>query len=271
MIGYLTAIDSRDLSSTTPDSRSVSAPCHANPTTPIMPRLPSEYETWRLPGLELSAEEKGLPDEIEETVISPVETTAMRARHSRRVKLNPSPESQASQSESTAPLTRAIDSMLKTGHESSSTTTRPARRNTEPPMERMVSPASEPRHENVVVHAVPKPAADVAKKASESPPRTDNRLAKGIERTGAVSPSPVILPQIRESTPVTSSHRTVESHAHQQRESGTIEKSEPSIVVTIGRIEVRAVTSPSQSRPRPERPPMMSLDDYLNQRVRGVR
>lgn len=44
----------------------------------------------------------------------------------------------------------------------------------------------------------------------------------------------------------------------------------PTIQVTIGRIEVRA-TPPSTPRPQPQRsgPPVMSLDDYLNQRAKG--
>jgi hypothetical protein len=47
---------------------------------------------------------------------------------------------------------------------------------------------------------------------------------------------------------------------------------EPPVRVTIGRIEVRAVTPPApQPRPRPERPGPLSLNDYLEQRREGRR
>ena len=47
-------------------------------------------------------------------------------------------------------------------------------------------------------------------------------------------------------------------------------RNEPTIQVTIGRVEVRAVTSnevPKSQRPKPA--PLMSLDDYLRQRAEG--
>jgi hypothetical protein len=47
------------------------------------------------------------------------------------------------------------------------------------------------------------------------------------------------------------------------------QNSEPTIHVTIGRVEVRAVAAPTSDRTRPERPsPVMSLDEYLR-RGRG--
>lgn len=46
--------------------------------------------------------------------------------------------------------------------------------------------------------------------------------------------------------------------------------SPPTIQVTIGRIEVRAQTSPGQSKPSPRRPtPALTLDQYLSQRSGG--
>lgn len=48
------------------------------------------------------------------------------------------------------------------------------------------------------------------------------------------------------------------------------QNSEPTIHVTIGRVEVRAVAAPTSDRVRPERPsPVMSLDEYLR-RGRGA-
>jgi hypothetical protein len=45
----------------------------------------------------------------------------------------------------------------------------------------------------------------------------------------------------------------------------------PAINVTIGRVEVRAVTPPIRERPRPKTPATMSLDDYLRRRANGDR
>ncbi|MGK9169299.1 hypothetical protein KXR53_23495 [Inquilinus limosus] len=47
------------------------------------------------------------------------------------------------------------------------------------------------------------------------------------------------------------------------------QRSEPAIHVTIGRVEVKAVATPSSDAARPERPsPVMSLDEYLRNRAR---
>jgi len=46
-------------------------------------------------------------------------------------------------------------------------------------------------------------------------------------------------------------------------------KQEPAIQVTIGRIEVRAVTQPVTKRPKPKGKPLMSLDGYLRGRNGG--
>lgn len=49
---------------------------------------------------------------------------------------------------------------------------------------------------------------------------------------------------------------------------------EPAIQVTIGRVEVRAVTAPpttTRSQPQPARPPAMSLDEYLRRQEQGGR
>jgi hypothetical protein len=271
MIGYLNAIKSRDLLSTTRDGVSERGPRRTDSTTAIMPRLPSEYEPWKGPAFDLSAAEKGVTDEIEQTITSPTsETAAVRAQPRRQPEVNPAAEPRASQPESAVPLTRAVDPRLKTGDESPSIVAQPAPR-AELPAEKMVPLTSERRHENVVVHAISKTPDGIAKTESESPLRNDHRFATGADRTRAVSRSPLIVPQIHESVPLTSRYKNGDSHAGQQRESSTAQNSEPSIVVTIGRIEVRAVTTASQSRSRPERQPLMSLDDYLNQRIRGVR
>lgn len=48
-------------------------------------------------------------------------------------------------------------------------------------------------------------------------------------------------------------------------------KEQPTINVTIGRIEVRATTAQLQNRPKAKGPALMSLEDYLKQRSGGKR
>jgi hypothetical protein len=48
-------------------------------------------------------------------------------------------------------------------------------------------------------------------------------------------------------------------------------KQRPTINVTIGRVEIRAVTPRSPQQPAQRKPPRMSLDDYLNQKAGGGR
>jgi len=61
------------------------------------------------------------------------------------------------------------------------------------------------------------------------------------------------------------------SAIQRRREPGPalVPEPEPSVRVTIGRIDVRAVAAPEGQRARTARPPRMSLDDYLRQRERG--
>jgi hypothetical protein len=47
-------------------------------------------------------------------------------------------------------------------------------------------------------------------------------------------------------------------------------KPEPTINVTIGRVEVRAVPPPAQQRAKPKPATVLSLEDYLRQRAKGV-
>jgi hypothetical protein len=47
-------------------------------------------------------------------------------------------------------------------------------------------------------------------------------------------------------------------------------KPEPAINVTIGRVEIRAVPAPVQQRAKPRPETVLSLEDYLRQRAKGV-
>jgi hypothetical protein len=44
----------------------------------------------------------------------------------------------------------------------------------------------------------------------------------------------------------------------------------PTINVTIGRVEVRAVPPPAQQRAKPKPASVLSLEDYLRQRAKGA-
>jgi hypothetical protein len=44
----------------------------------------------------------------------------------------------------------------------------------------------------------------------------------------------------------------------------------PTINVTIGRVEIRAVSPPAQQRAKPKPATVLSLEDYLRQRAKGA-
>jgi hypothetical protein len=80
-----------------------------------------------------------------------------------------------------------------------------------------------------------------------------------------------VLPAPRTPAPVmprrsaVQAERPVRPHAPAPREAT------PPVVVTIGRIEVRAIPAPPAARAVRDTPPAMSLDDYLRERTRGLR
>jgi len=80
-----------------------------------------------------------------------------------------------------------------------------------------------------------------------------------------VGARPAVAPHVESVTPVTPATPTV---------SPPVSQSAPTIRVTIGRIDVRAVMPPAPPAPRsrPSRPgPTLSLEDYLQQRREGRR
>lgn len=272
MTGYLAAIGSRDLSPSVRDSEPESQPHRTVPASPILPRLPSEYETWRIAAVDEAAAVE-MSDEIEPPVTSQtVETRHTRARGDKRSEVNPSAESQKRQADTTASTEQKIDSRRQTPHESSSIATTQARSDTQSPArEPHTSRTSERRRENVVVHAVSKEPVDLSMAAGELTLPTASRRTQRTDATVPASSHSLIIPQIRESAIAPLADSGFKGHARHSGEMNTAEKSEPSVVVTIGRIEVRAVTRPSPPRSSPERQQLMSLDEYLKQRVRGLR
>ena len=274
MIGYLAAIESRDLLSSTGAGGAETQPRRAAHRTPIMPRLPSEYESWRFPAsVEQAETENAQTHEAEERLTLPtIDAPGIRASAERRVEGRPSAKSPESHVENGVSSTRVIDSRLRNGRESSPIMAQSAPRNVESPTaEQLRDPTEKGRHEAVVVHPVSQTPAGIVKTSTESTARSDHSRARRADAIAPVSQPPLIIPKIRESGAVASPQRKIELSARQERGNATAQESEPSVVVTIGRIEVRAVTSPSQARPTAERQPMMSLDDYLKQRMRGVR
>jgi hypothetical protein len=59
--------------------------------------------------------------------------------------------------------------------------------------------------------------------------------------------------------------RTALTHREAAR-TGEHEESTPVVEVTIGRVDVRAVTPPAPQRQEPAKPRCMSLDEYLSRR-----
>ncbi len=87
--------------------------------------------------------------------------------------------------------------------------------------------------------------------------------AEAREQHNVISP-PMVQPFQRPIEPIL---RPWKNPGHRE----DLAKPEPTIQVTIGRIEVRAVTAPVQSRPRPKAPASMTLDEYLRRPNGGGR
>jgi hypothetical protein len=102
------------------------------------------------------------------------------------------------------------------------------------------------------IHPPPASAAPVPRATSTAAPQKPRRPL-----AGAVSPAALGPILIRRAAPETAA----EAPAHRQR--GRLE--EPTVRVTIGRVEVRAIVGPSPlapaARPRPE--PEQTLEEYL--------
>jgi hypothetical protein len=79
----------------------------------------------------------------------------------------------------------------------------------------------------------------------------------------------VISPRIAHTflRPIEPTHREWTNSSHRDATA----RPEPTIQVTIGRIEVRAVTQAVQNRPKPKGQTLMSLDEYLRGRSGGRR
>jgi len=85
--------------------------------------------------------------------------------------------------------------------------------------------------------------------------------------------TPAVAPVLRMAVPVDGTTRRPEARdiATRERAATTAPDASPSVVVTIGRIEVRAVPAPAVPRPARAAAPTMSLEDYLQERSRGLR
>jgi hypothetical protein len=90
---------------------------------------------------------------------------------------------------------------------------------------------------------------------------------------GAGAPSNIALPRHREVVTVVPRRSELRADQYQVRDVKPTGAGDPTVVVTIGRIDVRAVTTTQTTShtARGENKSMMSLEDYLQQRVRGAR
>ncbi len=124
---------------------------------------------------------------------------------------------------------------------------------------------------------LPSPVTPQAPRASDSLSPRDEQRPKAVDMFSARQAFPESPEQIRVesllrppilSEPPVSSRQVVEQ-LPQQLINSQVEQ--PTIKVTIGRIEVRAMTAPPAQAPqqRKKTQPSLSLDDYLKQRAGG--
>jgi hypothetical protein len=184
-------------------------------------------------------------------------------------------------------LTKEDESTIVARHELEEATARVSPSAEPHAAEALPLPASaRPEHEPVDPsrRSIRPPEAPAARKARPTPTLT---LAEGRrERTppaaplgASVEPPPDRTPRVDAPVPDRRLHVprvTTSGHAEEPRVSavtGPARHAEPPVVhVTIGRIEVRAITpkeAPAPSAPSPRSEPTLSLDEYLKRRAGG--
>jgi hypothetical protein len=118
---------------------------------------------------------------------------------------------------------------------------------------------------------VKSPLRDVIASAShEVSAREETRPSQA-----SVASKPVVVPKLREHEllkwsgvqPVVPSVRSLPPIAPLPPAAAT---APPTINVTIGRVEIRAVSPPTQQRAKPKPATVLSLEDYLRQRAKGA-
>jgi len=130
------------------------------------------------------------------------------------------------------------------------------------------------RHNSSLEHTSNAPEKDTSLSTMSSTPTVasksaDNSPTENIFPSITRSAQTAISNKTSNSLPSIDNHYTASHHHWTQNE----KPAAPTIQVTIGRIEVRATTTPTQNTTTPPRkqaaPSVMSLDDYLNQRAKG--
>ncbi|MEO8576217.1 MAG: hypothetical protein ABI556_05945 [Gemmatimonadales bacterium] len=114
---------------------------------------------------------------------------------------------------------------------------------------------------------------------SNRPALPDQRLTSDADRRSerrdrgeSALPATIVFPRVRDNAIVAPTRGDTRDNGTPAREIAADSTAEPTVIVTIGRIEMRAVsTQPTPRPPRIETRSMMSLEDYLEQRVKGVR
>lgn len=238
----------------------------------IMPRLPSVYEEWRTNIAGERAVTKEWIAGEERVAQPPIEPLLVSDQRETPPELHPRMKGweTAENNASLSPPTPNDADKRAVAPESESDLAR----NGQPRQPRAAGPlraAVAEARDQVVVRAV------LRREAAAGEPEAASHTAsagQGDQRKGgavAARSGPLIIPQNREKLPISHRRGASETKLHQRLAPDSSEPAEPAVVVTIGRIEVRAVTPPPTARPSPEKRSMMSLDDYLQQRARGAR
>jgi len=152
------------------------------------------------------------------------------------------------------------------------------RRNAEPPkLDHTEAPADSKRLPPVVLPATKIPAHDVLRPSVNSAERAhpiqssvDPRKRNSEE---TATPHPTQRASSLETVITTGPRTDLMSARRQFRDEALEVKAEPTVNVTIGRIEVRAATKIPEAQPQKERREhqVLSLDEYLSQRSAGGR
>jgi len=138
------------------------------------------------------------------------------------------------------------------------------------PTPRENKPSNSTRH---TLDVIKSPLRDVLASASESYEVSSVQEARPSQP--AVALKPVVVPELREHEllnwsgiqPVVPSVRSLPPIAPLPPAAAT---APPTINVTIGRVEIRAVPPLAQQRAKPKPATVLSLEDYLRQRAKGA-
>ena len=263
MTSYLATLAARELGTDRP-TRSPAADGHPDA---VVPRHIGRFEPWTTPAPEF-ADRDALPEELahEDPLARPVGRNAddLRAVSKRRGAHDP-----------VEPVRHALSPMNTTPETDELASREPlAAAPSAPVVRRDVhgarQPSVTPQERDLAVTRAHRDEAPTTRR--ETPPRDPGPRPVRAERV-AVPVTSVVAPVLRAAVPVDGTTRRPDARqvVTRERAATTAHDASPSVVVTIGRIEVRAVPAPAVPRAPRGAAPTMSLDDYLQERSRGLR